>query len=63
MRHGESKIKESSMRSPVIAMHGSQDAEEGKVVVDTPHRLNHRRWSFYSMMVFVEFLGVPEAID
>ena len=34
------------MRSPVIAMHGSQDAEEGQVVVDTPHRRNHRRWSF-----------------
>ncbi|WP_284967158.1 carbohydrate ABC transporter permease [Cutibacterium namnetense] len=50
------------MRSPVIAMHGSQDAEEGKVVVDTPHRRNHRRWSFDRMSFFVVFLGVPLTI-
>lgn len=50
------------MRSPVIAMHGSQDAEEGKVVVDTPHRRNHRRWSFDRISFFVVFLGVPLTI-
>ena len=50
------------MTSSVIAMHGSQDAEEGKVVVDTPHRRNHRRWSFDRISFFVVFLGVPLTI-